>query len=422
MSPAGTDTGPYFFLSYPHTPERSWVEKLFQDLRLEVLERTTLPVNSLVGFMDSSAVPLGGVWREEVARALASCRVFIPLYSPRYFTSAECGREWHAFAQRVLDYQAHHSGTVSAIIPALWTPVNPEALPEAAQRIQMHHADLGLDYAREGFYTLIKNNFYRQAYVTAVQRLAIHVIGAAEACPLSPCDPRALGPPRDAFEVPGQRAPADRRLAVIVVAPTRASAPNGRTAEFYGRSATDWNPFHPVTRQVLADYAADVARLNCYEPTIMDVDEGMDLLTRRDPARGLGLLLIDTWAAVDPELAGRLAQLDSSAGWVAAMVLRNLEDPQTRDRSPELRKRLAALLPRRFGPGRAFGPANALGIGTLEEFRDRLPVVLDGALHGYLNYAEAHPPPGQIPARPRLVRSADRSPQAERGAGEHDEG
>lgn len=422
MSAAGAGAGPYFFLSYTHTPERPWVERLFQDIRLEVLERTTLPVNSLVGFMDTSAVPLGGAWRDEVARALANCRVFIPLYSPRYFTSVECGVEWHAFAQRVLDHEAHHCGKAPVIVPALWTPVKPEDLPEAAQRIQIHRADFGVEYAKEGFYTLIKNSLYRHEYVTAVQRLARHVISAAEAYPLSPCDPRAFGPRRNAFDMPGRQAPADRRLAVIVVAPTRASVPDGRTSEFYGRSATDWNPFHPVTRQVLADYAANVARLNCYEPTVMSLDEGIEFLTQRNPAAGLGLLLVDTWAAIDPQLAERLTQLDSAAGWVATMVPWNLEDPQTRARSHELRAQLVALLPHRFGPGRAFGTANAIGIGTLEEFRDRLPVVLDGALHGYLNHADAHPPSGPIPARPRLVRSTGRSPHAERGTGERDEG
>jgi FxsC-like protein len=419
-SPA--DPRPYFFLSYAHTPERPWVEKLFQDIRLEVLERTTLPVNSPVGFMDTHTVPLGGVWREEVSRALATCSVFVPLYCPRYFTSVECGTEWHAFAQRILDHQALHPGKAPVIVPALWTPVEPEDLPAAAQRIQMHHADLGAEYAEEGFYTLIKNGLYRREYLTAVQRLAVHIIKAVGTCRLRPCDVRDLGPPRNAFDMPGRRAPADRRLNVIVVASTEASVPPGRSAQFYGRTSNDWNPFLPATRQVIVEYAAGVARLSSYEPAVLGLDEGMEFLAGRDPAAGLGLLLVDAWATMDPHLAARLSQLDTAAGWVAAVVPWNFGDAQTRARAGELRARLGELLPRRFGAARPFSTVNAGGIGSLEEFRTRLPDVLDGALHRYLNHAAAHPPSGPIPARPRLSRSTEWVQKAERGAGERDEG
>jgi FxsC-like protein len=419
---AVTDLRPYFFLSYTHTPERPWVEKLFQDIRLEVLERTTLPVSSPVGFMDTDTVPLGGVWREEVARALATCSVFVPLFSPRYFTSEECGVEWHAFAQRILDHQLLHPGKAPLIVPALWTPVNPHDLPGVAQRIQLYHADLGVEYTKEGFYTLIKNSLYRHEYVTAIQRLAVHIIQAVETCRLRPCDVRDLGPRRNAFDMPGRRAPADRRLNVIVVASTEAAVPPGRNAKFYGRTANDWNPFHPATHQVIADYAAGVARLNCYEPTVLGVDEGMDLLMRQDPAAGLGLLLVDAWSALDSHLAASLRQLDAAAGWVATMVPWNLDDPQTRARSSELRGRLTELLPHRLGAARPFSTVNVSGVATLEEFRTRLPEVLDGALNGYLNHADAHPPSGTIPARPRLSNPREGAPGAEREAGERDEG
>ena len=44
---------------------------------------------------------------------------------------------------------------------------------------------------------------------------------------------------------------------------------------------------------------------------------------------------------------------------------------------------------------------------NLEQFRLRLPDVLDGALFRYLNHVEAHPPAGHIPPRPRLTRTDD---------------
>lgn len=412
MTATGTDPAPYFFLGYAHTPERPWVEKLYREICSEVMERTSVPVNFDVGFMDGSPAPLRGFWREEVARALATCKVFVPLYSPRYFTCRECGIEWHAFAQRVLDHRAIHADNNAVIVPALWTPVDPVDMPEVARGIQMRHADLGDDYAREGFYTLIKNSLYQREYITAVQRLAVHIIAAAEASQLRQCDVRDLGPPRNAFDMPGRGAPADRRLNVIVAASTEDRLPTGRSKNFYGRSPNDWNPFYPSTRQVIADYAANVARLNSYEPTVLGLDEGCDLLAKSDPAVGLGLLLVDAWAVNDHDLASRLAQLDDSGGgWVATMVPWNMDDPETRQHSVELREKLRELLPHRLGRARPFTAANSTGISTLEDFRTKLPDALEGALHSYLNNAEAHPPRGAIPPRPHLSGWGERAAQ-----------
>lgn len=415
LRPASPDGTPYFFLGYAHTPEKPWVEKLYRDICAEILERTTLPVSVEVGFMDGSGIPLGGDWRDEVARALATCRVFVPLYSPRYFTREECGVEWHAFAQRLIDHRARHRDAIAAIVPALWTPVEPEDIPDAARRIQMNHADLGTDYAREGFYTLIKNTLYREAYVTAVQRLARHIIRAAQTSRLEPCGVRELGPPRNAFGMPGRRAPADRKLNLIVAAPTADQLPPGRSRDYYGNSSKDWNPFHPWSRQNIAEYAAGVARLNSYEPQMLNFDEGCELFARGDPADGLGLLLVDAWAVLDTDLARRLAELDSrDVSWVGTMVPWNTDDPETRQHGAELRDRLRDLLPNRLGEARPFTSTNATRIGTLEEFRTKLPDVLEGALLCYLNHADAHPPPGAIPPRPRLVGRGHPTSKAER--------
>jgi FxsC-like protein len=403
----GRDSGsaPYFFLGYAHTPENLWVEKLYRELCCEVFERTTLSVSSPagVGFMDRSFISPGGDWREEIARALATCKVFVPLYSPRYFTREECGREWHAFAQRIIDHRARRPGDPSdVIVPALWTPVDLERIPEVAQRIQMNHVDLGVDYAREGFYTLIKNNLYRQEYITAVQRLAQHIIRAAETACLQPCRVEDFGQPRNVFDT-GNKAPADRRLNIIVAAPTEDHFPEGRSANFYGRSSKDWNPYHPLSRQAIAEYTVGVARLNSYEPTVLTFDEGCELVEERDPSSGLGLLILDAWVGVDESLARRLVQLDApGVDWIGTMVPWNMADPQTRANADTLRARLRRLLPNRLGAARPVTAVNSTRISTLEEFRSKLPEVLEQALLRYINYAEAHPPAGRVPPRPLL--------------------
>jgi FxsC-like protein len=400
---------PYFFLAYARTRERSWVEKLFQDLCTEIVERTDLPVTAEAGFMDRRGIRIGSDWREEVTWALANCQVFVPLYSPRYFTREECGKEWHAFAQRILDHRARRPGNAAAIVPALWTPVDPDDLPDVARRVQVDHAELGEAYAEEGFYTLIKNTLYRQEYTTAVQRLARQIIGAARTSQLQPCRERDLGELRNAFDMPDRRTPADRRVNLIVAAPSADRLPGDRNPEFYGRAARDWNPYHPQSQQALAEYAQGVVRLGSYEPTVLTLDEGCDLVSARDPAAGLGILLLDAWSVADEGMARRLLQFDAvlDVDWVETMVPWNPADRQTMEYSETLRARLRTLLPNRIGQARPALPTNSIRIETLEDFRTKLPQVLEHALSCYLTYAEAHPPVGSIPPRPRLSGSDD---------------
>ena len=86
-------TPPYFFLGYAHTPEQPWVDRFYRDLCAEIIERTEWPTNLSPGFMDVNGIRAGEDWRQAVGGALATCRVLVPLYSRRYFTRAECGRE-----------------------------------------------------------------------------------------------------------------------------------------------------------------------------------------------------------------------------------------------------------------------------------------------------------------------------------------
>jgi hypothetical protein len=146
----GERTGdvPYFFLSYARTPRTDqnpsvdpnlWVHKLYADLSAEVLELVNSPI---AGFMDRE-IRVGMPWSRQLMTALATCKVFVPLYSPRYFDSENCGKEWYVFSRRVLDQKARKPETEMAIVPALWVPVDERTLPGVAREIQFNHHELG---------------------------------------------------------------------------------------------------------------------------------------------------------------------------------------------------------------------------------------------------------------------------------------
>jgi FxsC-like protein len=403
---------PYFFLAYPHTPEQPWVERLYLDLCREVLERSTLssvlPLQK-VGFMDVSGIRVGGSWRHEVADALARCRTFVPLYSPRYFLREECGKEWHAFMQRVLDHTARHNGRPAAIIPALWLPVEDEDMPLVARDVQCDHRLLGQVYAEEGFYTLIKNSAYSEHYLTAVQRLAKLIIRAANSSGLRPGPAEDYTMLRNVFVRAAGSTPAVKRVTVTVAAPTVGQLPAGRNPAHYGPSALDWNPYFPDTQQSLADTAVEVARMCAYETTIATLDEGYDTLMAQDAGSGLGVLLVDAFAVDDPMIAAKLSTFDKlDKSWVGTLVPWSRQDPQLQTQGERLRAQLHKVLGRRLTEIRLDRPLAVNGVPTLADFRAKLPLVLDTAQARFVNEAPAYPPVGDQPPQPRLTRPASR--------------
>jgi len=60
----------------------------------------------------------GEPWPPDLARALATCDVFIPLCSPGYFTSEPCLREWGYVAERF----SRLPGEKERVRPLLWSP------------------------------------------------------------------------------------------------------------------------------------------------------------------------------------------------------------------------------------------------------------------------------------------------------------
>ena len=139
-----TEYGSCFFLSYAHTPRvfddgpdlNYWVRQFFRDLCNELVscDPSWHRPTGLPGFMDDN-IPEGALWRQSLARELATCRVFVPLYNRAYFTSPNCGKEWAVFRARQMAHVAQTGVPNEAVLPVIWKPPraeDPDGL--AAQR------------------------------------------------------------------------------------------------------------------------------------------------------------------------------------------------------------------------------------------------------------------------------------------------
>ncbi|MFI2349839.1 TIR-like protein FxsC [Streptomyces sp. NPDC019443] len=420
LAQRAADHRPYFFLSYAHTPRYGaggpdpdmWVERLFRDLCGHVMAMTDLPAGAPAGFMDRE-IRSGEGWSERLGEVLATCRVFVPLFSPRYFASEMCGKEWYAFAQRAIYHQAKSNRPAEAIVPALWVPMPPEQLPGPAERLQFNHRAFGDRYVTDGLYGLIKLRIFAEEYEAAVYELAKRIVSVADTTRVGSGSPVDYRQAPSAF---GKPTGGPRPMHVTVAAPTSHELPEGRTPDYYGKQSQDWNPYHPDSARPLAYVAQDLVRSLNYQATVSSFDHESPPDLSQPPTRP-EILLVDRWALEDEDRRERLAAFDAEPRpWVSVVVPWNRDDPQSRVSEAELVQKLERTMPHQMRQGRAACRAAARGVLSMEAFGQILPQVVESAAQEYLRHAEvfppaAPPPPGaRSSERPRL-----RGPMAEYG-------
>ncbi len=346
-----TGSKPYFFLSYARTPKRDpadredpdrWVHKLYKDLCAAILQMTEAQPEE-AGFMDREN-QLGTEWSPELARALASCRVFVPLYSRRYFESDNCGKEWFAFARREVNQNARGDQIVSAIVPALWARLDQDRIPDVAQPIQYHHVNLGPRYSTEGFYGIMKLQKYRADYLLAVHRLAERIVQVADETSIHVERPAEYESLQSAFgPASAQRSAADQ-LRISVLAHDTSTLPPGRADHYYGSTPHTWSPYRPDYPQPLADYARDLAKkcLGC-QPLVGAFEDPPSWAGNGRPVPP-SLCLVDAWVTVSDAHQQQLRFLDEiEQPWVSVLVPWNIQDAELSDAEHDLRDRLVSI-------------------------------------------------------------------------------
>ncbi|MFE5241536.1 TIR-like protein FxsC, partial [Streptomyces sp. NPDC056627] len=391
---------PYFFLSYAHTPHHGgatstdmWVERFFQDLCGHVMAMTDLPAGVPVGFMDREMHP-GESWSERLSEVLAECRVFVPLFSPRYFTSEMCGKEWYAFEQRAIQHRARSSQHAETnIVPVLWVPVAPGHMPSAAERLQFNHRYFGERYVSDGLYGLIKLRGYAEEYERAVYELAKRIVTVGDTVGLAPGAPADLRHVPNAFAPPLTEPEVSRPIQITVVAPTRRRLPEGRDPAYYGGSAQDWNPYHPVSAVPLAHVAEDLVRSLNHQAVITSFDVESGRQGGRRPPDGPEILLMDRWALQDEDRRRRLAALDAeNEPWTAVIVPWNRDDGQSRAAEVELTDQLEQTMPVTMRRAHRLAGGAARGVFSLEAFGQILPQVVEAAVGQHRRYTTSYGP------------------------------
>jgi FxsC-like protein len=402
-------TAPYFFLSYAHKSRGDtqddgeadyWVGEFFRDLCRSVERQAGLPKGASSGFMDRERRS-GNDWPIGVLRALASCRVFVPLYSSRYFADEYCSKEWNYFASR----RSGPSAQEAPIVPGIWDPVETERRPQAARALQFGRR--GNDaYERLGLYGIMKVSRYRTEYVRTVSDLAGWIVAAAERHPVREnpiVDPDTLESAFDYVRTTTGR-PRGRQLRITVVAPRRDELPAERmNSSCYGPSALDWKPYASDSARPIVDDATDLARSLGFQVEVGDLYRHEKDLLSGDPRFGPQILIVDPWALLMPYAQQLLQRLnDRQRPWVQVVIPLSAIDEESQQEKGKLQVVLDAALHGKLAETASISEMAAHGVPSLGEFDMVLGQLIGAVAKRYLANAAAFPPVGEIVGRPRI--------------------
>jgi FxsC-like protein len=412
---SATTAAPYFFLSYAHNSRLDaggqsgadfWVGKLFEDLRQRVRQRGSLPPGANPGFMGAER-RAGEEWPSALTYALATCRVFVPLYSASYFGDDHCGREWAYFVSRARNRDGRWPEPGAAIVPGVWDPVEPSQLPSVARSFQPEY--VGSDaYASLGLYGIAKLARFRRDYEDAVLDLSRRIVSAAEVAPAEKGQPPDFGALESAFSQSDQTPAGVRRLRITVVSPRSDELPDGRKdLRYYGSSALDWNPYAPDFDVPIARHAAAVARDLGFSAELGDLDQHQAALLAGERPTGPQILIIDPWALLVPHSQHLLELIDARrTPWVQAVIPWGAEDGESREAAEKLRVARSASFQHKLAEVASVSELAAEGVPTVNEFGLVLRQLILAAAKRYLGVAAARRPAGQVAERPRVSRSA----------------
>ncbi|WP_200308453.1 TIR-like protein FxsC [Streptomyces adelaidensis] len=290
----------------------AYVGRFYSDL----LKALDLPVTVSARqptFRDVENIMLGDDWLLELSRAVGSCKAMVALYSPAYFRSQYCGKEWTHFAARVKRYQEMTSVQPRALVPVIWEPVPQRRMPAEVKAMQYTEQGLGEDYLKYGLLQLMQSDPGGDAYRHVVAELADRVRRAADPFNLPVDAPPAfdLSTVRGCFpldEVPELTG----HVRIFVAACTKSRLPTGRSrVTYYGEAPWTWAPYSPPRVPNVVERARRVITGEGHTASVAPVNA--QLIRHLNRARQLNqvcVLLVDAWSAREAPYRGALVRYD----------------------------------------------------------------------------------------------------------------
>lgn len=319
----------YFFFSYTRKDSvDEYLRMFYDDLCRELSIRGGVDLEK-TGFFDIDQ-PTGSDWPSNTGDAVGTCKVFVPVYSPSYFLSSVCGREWHGFDRRVEEHLARTGTRLASILPVWWVPPNDNA--PATQNLHDTRDQFGPAYKELGLRSLLtQRNRYGDEYRAFVEKFALQVFEAGKVAPNALTGINLRTEP-NAFEkrVPtaaAKRISGPKWVNFVVAAGSSAEMQDVREVlDTYGDTWDEWTPYLPACSDPVVLKAQNVAVDQRLVSGPAPVGEDLiDVLDTAEKNRELVVLIVDPWAVGIDRYRELLGKLDSKRYKNVAILLPGAE-------------------------------------------------------------------------------------------------
>lgn len=363
---------PYFFFSYAsanaHGEADAYVSKFFDDLVFEIEQKAQPPVQGEIGFRDWESIDTGDDFRQKLIEGLRTCKVFVPLYSPYYFTREACGKEWHAFSERLEEYaktSANLRDLPPLIMPVWWAPVDLDkyALSPAITSLKytLDHLgeeyEFGEKYKNEGLLQLLQLD--DPDYKRFVTRFARRMREVCAVHALKDADPFDWDGLPNAFHLPATTAaavapPGPGHVEFMIAAGCATQFAHLPTRQVcYGDRPENWRPYHPQFAKCIGPLVQATAAAADLTSLLVEVGPGLpERLKEAKKRQNIVVLIVDPWSLDVASIAEHLVEYDVVDLWnCVAFVTWNDDDVETQDNRATLKQRITEVFENKTAPG-----------------------------------------------------------------------
>lgn len=322
---------PYsFFFSYAHQDNDDFIKRFHKELSKAVRQKGGETEGGKVSFFDQEEM-FGTQWNPELVRAAQLSRVMVCVYSPSYFGSPNCGREWKLFDLRREFYlkQQRDAGEDNSIQPPVILPViwrqPPSPLPGPVAGVDPYLGGKDALYNVEGMYKVTRLNKSRfdAEFLDFVEKLSDEIVkrGRRYRLPELPAeeygdfnalpsafdeDPPAPAPAGDGLVITEPKTLGPNSVQFVFVAGSPAEFAAAEMAKRLGykrqpqpyvkNGGRDWRPYDPEKR--IRPYVTNIATGPGLEFDVdeMPFDEHLDRqIDEASRRRNLVIILVDSW-------------------------------------------------------------------------------------------------------------------------------
>ena len=330
------DARPWFFVSYSHIDAHdSHVKTFCERLNAEVLSMVE-DEGPKVGFSDLQ-LNVGDDWAPELRHALQETRTLVCLYSPHYFKSEFCGKEFKIFhdrIQKVFPHKEENGECSPLILPVLLVREEFINLHPSVRHIH-YKGDFPREYLSEGLRQILQRPMRppigEDLSAKFIDYFATTLVRNAKQHPLEPGAVARFSAVDSAFHsgavggvAPAQDGADEPAVAQFVfVAGNRDELAELRTelGPYGAGRGGEWRPYDSEGEDVrtIAERAAGLQKLDSEVlPLTPDL---VELLHKAEDKRRITALVVDPWSVQLQSYRELMRKFDDAQDLRASAVL-----------------------------------------------------------------------------------------------------